>query len=95
MLYFAAQLLPLKKQATGLRGRPPGRPSAASLAVGSFVELIGGGGRKLTTFHNIFLRKACFEFQKPHIHELLDRSSIAKSGLLVMEWRAGLPAVWG
>lgn len=94
MLYFAAQLLPLKKQATGLRGQPPGRPSAASLAVGSFVELIGVGG-KLTTFHNIFLRKACFEFQKPHIHELLGRSSIAKSGLLVMGWKAGLPAVWG
>lgn len=93
MLYFAAQLLPLKKQATGLRGRPPGRPSAASLAVGSFVELMRVGN--LTTFHNIFLRKACFEFQKPHIHELLDRSSFAKSGLLVMGWRAGLPAVWG
>lgn len=64
MLYFAAQLLPLKKQATGLRGQPPGYPSAASLAVESFVELIRGK-KNLTTLRNIFLRKVCFEFQKP------------------------------
>lgn len=33
-------LLPLKKQATGLRGQPPGYPVAAPLTVESFVELI-------------------------------------------------------